>query len=431
MSIKKLFVIKIVLMVLLVSTIILPMKAEITLMYEDLQRPVYDMVFSDIAGISEYGLIFALPGMEAGIAYFSPTSTLEIHSIATNLGAVAVAGGSSDQKILTAFGCGSNSDGLWEFDISTQEFELIGWYFWPRFLKQLDAGYYFGYGLSGPESGLLHSSDGEEWTADPEFAGIIVRDMEETGSGDLVAAAGNTIYLNHDGEWTSFDASLPINDIYVRWVPHSDEVYIACGENTYSDGVYRLEYSEGEITGLTLINYFQEPNRIYEIYNKLVVGCLNDHGLYLVEPEEMGEIEQIGAELDFTEVYCFENYPMYEHNFMMGTDVGVYLARTLGMSGGEDECEPVIECSCYPNPFNPETTISFSLESECDIELSVFNVKGQKLKTLADGEYKSGKHEVNWVGDDESGNILPSGIYFYQLNVDGSRVVHNKCVLLK
>jgi Secretion system C-terminal sorting domain len=416
---------------LLFVIMILPMVADITLMYEDLQRPVYDMVYSDFTGLGEYGLTFALPGMEGGIAYFSPTANLEIYSIATNLGALSVAQPDDAEKLLVAFGWGSNSDGLWEYDFTTQSFEIIGWYYNPRFVKQLDTGYYMGYGLIPPECGMLYSADGEEWAEVPEFMGISVTDIEETGSGNLVAAADNLVYMENEGEWTPYEVPLEVHDIYVRWVPHTDEVYIACGEGTNSDAVYRLEYSEGEITGLGMINFFQDPHRLYEINESLVVGCLNDHGLYLVEIEEMGEIEQIGAELDFSEVYCFESYPMYTPNFMAGTDTGVYLGVNMGMESGADECEPVVECSCYPNPFNPETTISFSLKRESEIELSVFNIKGQKVKALAEGQFKSGKHEMNWAGDDERGNILPSGIYFYQLYVDGSREVQNKCVLLK
>ncbi|MCF7913289.1 MAG: T9SS type A sorting domain-containing protein [Candidatus Cloacimonetes bacterium] len=430
MNVERSFLIKLVLLLLL-YIMNLPVVADITLMYEDLQRPVYDMVYSDFAGVSEYGLVFALPGNGGGIAYFSPTASLEIHSIATNLGALSVATTDDAEKLLVAFGWGSNSDGLWEYNFTTQSFDIIGWYFNPRFVKRLGAGYYMGYGLSGPECGMLYSADGEEWAQVPEFIGISVTDIEETGSGNLVAAADNLLYMENEGEWTSYEVPLEVHDIYVRWVPHTDEVYIACGEGTNSDAVYRVEYFEGEITGLNMINYFQEPYRLYEINESLVVGCLNDHGLYLVEPEEMGEIEQIGAELDFSEVYCFNRYPIYTPNFMVGTDTGVYLAVNFGVEISGDECEPLIECSCYPNPFNPETTIYWSLKSESEIELAVFNVKGQKVKTLAEGRFKSGKHEMNWAGDDESGDILPSGIYFYQLYVDGRREVQDKCVLLK
>jgi len=143
--------------------IILCAEADMSLMFEELQRPVYDLEFSDLNGILMDGLIFALPGMEAGIAYYTLPHAPEIYSIATNLGAVSVTANDADQKILAAMGCGSNSDGLWEFDLDTHEFELIGYYFNPRFIKHLDSGYYMGYGLNELESGMIYSADGEEW----------------------------------------------------------------------------------------------------------------------------------------------------------------------------------------------------------------------------------------------------------------------------
>jgi len=135
--------------------------------------------------------------------------------------------------------------------------------------------------------------------------------------------------LKLQGDWTSYEVGLPVNDIYVRWVPHSDEVYIACGAGSNSDAVYRLEYFDGEITGLIRINFFLNAYRVYEMENQLLVGCLDDFGLYHVAPEENAEPYQIGADLDFTEIYCFETYPMYTPNFMVGTDTGVYLSLDL------------------------------------------------------------------------------------------------------
>ncbi len=87
----------------------------------------------------------------------------------------------------------------------------------------------------------------------------------------------------------------------------------------------------------------------------------------------------------------------------------------------------------YPNPFNPETTISFSLTTENseNISLIVYNIKGQKVKTLADNEFDAGTHQVVWNGKDENNQPVASGIYFYQLNVDNKVIASKKCLLLK
>ena len=84
----------------------------------------------------------------------------------------------------------------------------------------------------------------------------------------------------------------------------------------------------------------------------------------------------------------------------------------------------------YPNPFNPSTNISFSLNNDNDVELSIFNIRGQKIITLAREHLSKGKHSVVWSGNDESGKIVSSGIYFYKLKVDNQESV-KRMLLLK
>jgi len=64
----------------------------------------------------------------------------------------------------------------------------------------------------------------------------------------------------------------------------------------------------------------------------------------------------------------------------------------------------------YPNPFNPATTIKFSLGDHSNVKLDVFNVHGQKVKTLIEGSMNAGQHQVMF-----NASSLPSGMYFYRL----------------
>jgi len=79
----------------------------------------------------------------------------------------------------------------------------------------------------------------------------------------------------------------------------------------------------------------------------------------------------------------------------------------------------------YPNPFNPETTISFALPHSGKIVLSVFDVTGKQAAVLASGKYSAGNHSVIFDGND-----LSSGVYFVRLNA-GNRNFTKKCLLLK
>ncbi len=90
-----------------------------------------------------------------------------------------------------------------------------------------------------------------------------------------------------------------------------------------------------------------------------------------------------------------------------------------------------IQLSNYPNPFNPTTTIEFSIQNNSKIELVVYNIKGQKIKTLAQNEFTKGSYSIIWNGIDESGKSISSGVYLYKLKVNGKTEAVKKCLLLK
>ena len=69
----------------------------------------------------------------------------------------------------------------------------------------------------------------------------------------------------------------------------------------------------------------------------------------------------------------------------------------------------------YPNPFNPTTNISFSIPMALDVQINIYNVLGQKVVTLNEGQLKAGTYNARWNGRDQLGNALASGIYFYEL----------------
>ncbi len=84
----------------------------------------------------------------------------------------------------------------------------------------------------------------------------------------------------------------------------------------------------------------------------------------------------------------------------------------------------------YPNPFNPETTISFDLPQKDKVELVVYNLKGQKVKTLINDEVDKGRHTIIWNGTNNQGKEVASGVYYYRLSC-GNYTKTNKMVLIK
>jgi hypothetical protein len=69
----------------------------------------------------------------------------------------------------------------------------------------------------------------------------------------------------------------------------------------------------------------------------------------------------------------------------------------------------------YPNPFNPETNISFSLAAGSRVKIEIFNIHGQKVQTLVNSEYPAGHHNVVWDGRDNKAQKVGSGVFFYRM----------------
>ena len=124
-----------------------------------------------------------------------------------------------------------------------------------------------------------------------------------------------------------------------------------------------------------------------------------------VKPQNFSEFQQIVNELE---------------NRLYGTEEPI-----------EEEIIPInVTLSNYPNPFNPSTTISFSLPEDNDVELSIYNVKGQKVRTLTNEFLEKGLHSIDWNGKDSNNKSAASGIYFYKISV-GKTSAMKKMLLLK
>ena len=108
--------------------------------------------------------------------------------------------------------------------------------------------------------------------------------------------------------------------------------------------------------------------------------------------------------------------------------IKIYLSEGQAAAGSNNDI--LGDLSNYPNPFNPDTEIRFSLARDSEVKLSVFNVLGQKVKTLIQGSFPAGTHSVRWNGTDESGRQVASGIYLYKI-VTGDVVESRKMILMK
>ena len=92
---------------------------------------------------------------------------------------------------------------------------------------------------------------------------------------------------------------------------------------------------------------------------------------------------------------------------------------------------PTFESHNYPNPFNSATTIQYALPTAMDVELTVYNVVGQAVRTLVAEHQHTGHYAVEWDATDDSGHSAAAGIYFYRLQAGGKFLAVEKMLLLK
>jgi hypothetical protein len=84
----------------------------------------------------------------------------------------------------------------------------------------------------------------------------------------------------------------------------------------------------------------------------------------------------------------------------------------------------------FPNPFNPSTTIRFSIPEATQVTLIVYNNLGQKVRTLSDENMSAGAYQVSWDGTNDTGQLMSSGIYYYQIQAGSFNQV-KRMILIK
>jgi len=93
--------------------------------------------------------------------------------------------------------------------------------------------------------------------------------------------------------------------------------------------------------------------------------------------------------------------------------------------GKEKQISDIVQVGAYPNPFNPNAVIRYSIPEDGQVRLAVFDVLGRQVSELVNGSVRAGVHEVAFNGAN-----LASGIYVYRLQVSG-QIITGKMMLLK
>ncbi|MBW6516293.1 MAG: T9SS type A sorting domain-containing protein [Candidatus Cloacimonetes bacterium] len=115
-------------------------------------------------------------------------------------------------------------------------------------------------------------------------------------------------------------------------------------------------------------------------------------------------------------------------------DIDIYFDGEWREETSVDDIETITNATIlrgnYPNPFNPDTNIEFYLAEAGVVSINIYNIKGQKVKTLINDMLHVGEHRIVWNGENDNGQIVSSGIYFYNMTTQNYSET-KKMILMK
>jgi hypothetical protein len=155
-------------------------------------------------------------------------------------------------------------------------------------------------------------------------------------------------------------------------------------------------------------------------YVTLVINMPSDNAVASFKVYDVS-VDQV---IDITNSFALEAGGVY------GNDVLVDLQTAICVNDDPTAGLPVILGQNFPNPFNPTTWITYTLKSKGNVDLSIYNVKGDLVKSLVKNNNSAGSHTVSWNGTDDRGRPVGSGVYFYKVK-SGSFTSTKKMILIK
>ncbi len=285
------------------------------------------------------------------------------------------------------------------------------------------------YGLTDGESGFNRHADVGP-TDDSNSAGIPQPD-DYIGFEDLMITTGNYGLVSNAKQELQDETEKATGPVLLSWFQSGTNQFTLRLLSTDS-GLKGLNISADLAPGTTinvtpgeLLSNQSHPLFLQNVASHgLDAGCvLIGNGTYI---EGDGDLLTVTlAEAPDLSVLDIENISFIlrdannqdlEFSFEMASAVEVPVRHAMGKN--------------YPNPFNPMTTISFSLPQDEMVRLEVYGINGRLVATLVNESYVAGHHQVTWAGRDNSGHQVASGVYFYRINAGGFSDVQ-KMTLMK
>jgi tetratricopeptide (TPR) repeat protein len=244
------------------------------------------------------------------------------------------------------------------------------------------------------------------------------------------------IYLHRksDEAFTSFTflpyLAMLITDKFEDLIMFLDEIYSLAEANDEKDVMSKINFGKALIE-----TYKYDYQGAIAIYMQILESQITDLEKLIIQLEiaylhfmlvmSGGPTRGLPANLAYTP-NSLDEYLAIEKEILIRIN-------ELQNARPEDEKLPEINefrVSNYPNPFNPETVISFQLPGDSMVSIDIYNIKGQKVRTLVKDSFNSGSHKVTWNGVDDNNRNAGSGVYFYRIQAGKYNEV-KKMILLK
>ncbi|MDO9576653.1 MAG: T9SS type A sorting domain-containing protein [Candidatus Cloacimonadales bacterium] len=329
-------------------------------------------------------------------------------------------------EFLLIQGNGSYSDGVYKFNEFTLEFEVMEWIFEPNFLVyNEDQQEYF----IGAYDGLFKSTDGESWEVFNFYVEMNCVDMVFWQNHYVVSVSGDLsgVYYSDDYgiTWNASTNSPLITDMSFR---NDSTLFGIFPGPSNSSGLW----SSTDFGATWQVEFWSDFLSCVEIdmADNIFVGWEADDGVAKWLGNDLIFMNVGLPNLSINKLYV--NPALSSIHIMALTNGGAYILTNY-TEAEHVLPKPEIKLSNHPNPFNPSTEISFQISdfSNQDLEIQIFNSKGQKLKNLPITQSQNHQISIEWNGTNSIGKPCPSGVYLYKLVSGEKELAANKMLLLK
>ncbi len=256
---------------------------------------------------------------------------------------------------------------------------------------------------------------------------------------EIFVPAETATWLSHDdgssesgyqaGTLNSYGVSFETNNSYITHL----QIYL----QELDSADLNFKFWESDDNGLPdeeIVSFLVDSDQLNLGWNFIFIPenlrPFISNGVFFVGLLEFANSAKIGLDSD-SDGFSYENidgtWQMIGGNLMIRV-----LADIDQLPAPEDDLVMIdYELNNFPNPFNPTTTISFSIPSEARVGVKIYNSKGQLVKNLLNSKLSAGTHSIVWNGKNDDEQLVGSGIYFYNLSNGEQTVAVKKMLLIK